>query len=73
LEFETCIDRGCSGETSAFAYPGLLRSGGPLEFGIEAQLPLNHAVSGDVGVLSELTVSLEELYPESWRRARTAR
>jgi hypothetical protein len=73
FEFETCVEHGCSGETSAFAYPGLLWTGKNLEYGIEAQVPLNGTAGGDVGVLSELTVSLEDLYPPSWRLARTAR
>lgn len=62
FEFETCVERGCTGHTAMSAFPGLLWYGRVMQFGVEAELPLDRDSGGGAGLLSELTVSLEPLY-----------
>jgi hypothetical protein len=65
--FETCVNRGCGGETTAFANPGVIWAGKYLQFGAEAQIPLNDRAGNNVGVLGLMNVSLHEFLPHSHR------
>lgn len=49
-DLETCLDRGCGGETSGTVNPGLIWFGEDVQLGIAAQIPVNDRTGNDVGV-----------------------
>jgi len=67
LEFpmETCLDRGCNGQTTGFVNPGITWVGKTMQFGIEAQIPINDRSGDHVGVLGLVHFFLDDLFPKS--------
>ncbi len=63
--FETCLDRGCDGDTTGFVNPGLIWFGKYIQLGIEAQIPLNDRSGENVGVLAILHFFIDDLFPKS--------
>jgi hypothetical protein len=66
--FETCLDRGCGGETTGFVNPGIIWVGKVVQFGIEAQIPVNHETGNHVGVLALVHFFIDDLFPKSLGR-----
>ena len=63
--FETCLNRGCKGQTTGFVNPGLIWFGNSIQLGIEAQIPINDRTGKKVGVLGLIHFFLDDLFPKS--------
>jgi hypothetical protein len=63
--FETCLNRGCSGQTTGFVNPGLIWFGKSVQLGIEAQIPINDRTGKNIGVLGLLHFFIDDLFPKS--------
>lgn len=66
--FETCLDRGCGGETAGTINPGLIWFGEVAQLGIAAQIPVNDRTGNDVGVLALIHFFIDDLFPNSLGR-----
>jgi hypothetical protein len=66
--FETCLDRGCGGETSGTVNPGLIWFGGNVQLGIAAQIPVDNRTGNDIGVLALVHFFIDDLFPNSLGR-----
>jgi hypothetical protein len=62
---ETCINRACSGQTTGFVDPGVIWFGKYIQLGLEAQIPLNSRTGDNVGVLVQVHLFLDDLFPKS--------
>jgi hypothetical protein len=63
IPLETCLNRGCAGETKGSVNPGLIWSGKSLQFGMEAVIPINSRSGEGVGVLGQVHLFLDDLFP----------
>ena len=63
---ETCLDRGCKGQTTGTVNPGLIWFGKSVQLGIEAQLPVNRRSGKTVGVLGLVHFFIDDLFPKSF-------
>ena len=63
--FETCMNRGCEGQTTGFVNPGIIWFGKSVQFGIEAQIPINERTGKNVGVLGLVHFFIDDLFPKS--------
>ncbi|RMH20831.1 MAG: hypothetical protein D6698_03535 [Gammaproteobacteria bacterium] len=68
LSLETCMNRGCDGETQAWAFPGVLWNNHAIELGLSAQVPLNDTTGNDVGVIGLIHVFVDDLFPNTLGR-----
>lgn len=66
--FETPLDRGAGGETSGTINPGILWSGGSVQFGVEAIVPVNGRSGDGVGVVGQLHFYLDDIFPQTFGR-----
>lgn len=66
--FETCLDRGCDGDTAGFVNPGLIWFGKYIQLGAEVQIPLNDRSGENVGVLAIVHFFIDDLFPNSFGR-----
>ncbi len=66
--FETCLDRGCDGDTTGFINPGLIWFGKFIELGAEVQIPINDQSGENVGVLAIVHFFIDDLFPNSFGR-----
>jgi len=66
--FETCLNRGCDGDTTGFINPGIIWFGKYIQLGIEAQIPVNDRSGQNVGVLAILHFFIDDLFPNSFGR-----
>jgi len=62
---ETCLNRGCGGQTTGFVNPGIIWVGKSVQFGIEAQIPINERTGKNVGVLGLVHFFIDDLFPKS--------
>jgi hypothetical protein len=62
---ETCLNRGCSGETTGFINPGLVWAGKSMQFGVAAQIPINDRTGNNVGVFGLVHFFLDDMFPHS--------
>lgn len=65
---ETCLHRGCSGDTTGYVSPGLIWIGRKFQLGAEARIPINDRTGDDVGVLLQVHLYLDDLFPDSLGR-----
>ncbi len=68
LALETCLNRGCGGQTTGTVNPGLIWFGKYLQFGLEATIPINTRSGKNVGVLGLVHVFIDDLFPHSLGR-----
>jgi hypothetical protein len=61
---ETCLDRGCKGQTTGTVNPGLVWVGKTTQFGIAAQIPINDRSGENVGVFALFHLFLDDLFPK---------
>jgi len=66
--FETCLDRGCDGETTGFVNPGIIWFGKYIQLGAEVQIPINDRSGENVGVLTIVHFFIDDLFPNSFGR-----
>jgi hypothetical protein len=65
---ETCLNRGCEGQTTGTANPGVIWFGRYVQFGLSAQIPINDRTGHDAGVLALFHVFTDDLLPNSLGR-----
>jgi len=65
---ETCLDRGCGGQTKGTVNPGLIWFGKSIQLGIEATIPINTRSGKNVGVLGLVHFFIDDLFPQSLGR-----
>ncbi len=61
---QTCLDRGCKGQTTGTVNPGIVWAGKFTEFGIAAQIPINSNSGKNVGVLGLIHFFVDDLFPK---------
>jgi len=61
----TCTAGACSGQTTGTINPGVLWSNRYGQFGIEAQIPANHATGTHVGILVDAHLYFDDIFPRS--------
>ncbi|KVO72928.1 hypothetical protein [Burkholderia ubonensis] len=61
----TCTASPCSGHTTGTINPGLMWGNRWGQFGVEAQIPVNHASGTGVGVLLQAHLFLDDVLPNS--------
>jgi hypothetical protein len=61
----TCTAGACSGQTTGTINPGLLWMNRYGQIGLEAQIPANHNTGNHVGVLVDLHLYFDDLFPNS--------
>ena len=66
--FETCLNRGCDGDTTGFVNPGLIWFGRYIQLGAEVQIPINDRSGENVGVLTIVHFFIDDLFPNSFGR-----
>lgn len=68
IPLETCLNRGCSGQTRGTVNPGLIWYGKFVQFGVEATIPVNERTGKNVGVLGLVHFFLDDIFPQSLGR-----
>ena len=68
LGLETCLNRGCGGQTTGTVNPGLIWFGKYVQFGLEATIPINTRSGKNVGVLGLVHLFIDDLLPHSLGR-----
>ncbi len=65
LAMETCLNRGCEGQTTGSVNPGLIWFGKYGQLGIEAQIPINDRTGNNVGVRAQVHFFIDDIFPTS--------
>jgi hypothetical protein len=65
---QTCLNRGCGGQTTGFVDPGLIWFGKSIQLGVEARIPINNQTGSHVGVLGMVHFFIDDLFPQSLGR-----
>lgn len=65
LPMETCLNRGCDGQTTETVNPGIVWIGKRMELGIAAQVPVNDRAGKGTGVFGLVHLFLDDLFPKS--------
>lgn len=65
FDMNTCLNRGCGGETSGTVNPGVIWFGKHFQLGLEAQIPVNDRTGDNVGVLAQVHFFLDDNFPDS--------
>ncbi len=60
---ETCLNRGCGGQTTGTITPGFVWIGRNMQLGVAAQIPLNSRSGKNVGVFGLIHFFLDDLFP----------
>lgn len=60
---ETCLNRGCNGQTTGTVNPGFIWFGRYMQVGLEAAIPINGRSGHDAGVFLQLHFFLDDLFP----------
>ena len=69
LALDTCLNRGCGGQTTGTVNPGLIWFGKYLQLGVEATIPINTRSGKNVGVLGLVHIFIDDLFPQSLGRS----
>ncbi len=63
---ETCVNQGCAGDVTGTVNPGILWiNKGVGQLGLEASIPINRRTGSNVGVLFQLHLFLDEIFPNT--------
>jgi len=68
LALDTCLNRGCGGQTTGTVNPGLIWFGKYLQLGLEAVIPINTRTGKNVGVRGLVHLFIDDLFPHSLGR-----
>jgi len=68
IPLETCLGRGCGGQTTGTVNPGLIWFGKSVQLGIEAIIPINERSGRNVGVRGLVHFFIDDLFPRSLGR-----
>lgn len=63
---QTCLDRGCRGQTTGYVAPGVIWIGRYVQWGVELQVPVNHRTGNSVGIMFGLDFYLDDLAPHGF-------
>jgi hypothetical protein len=66
LPMQTCLDRGCRGQTTGYVSPGVIWIGHYFQAGLEFQVPVNHRSGHSVGILFGIDLYLDDLAPHGF-------
>lgn len=66
LPMQTCLDRGCHGQTTGYFAPGVIWIGRYVQWGLELQVPVNHRTGHSVGVMFGFDLYLDDLAPHGF-------
>jgi hypothetical protein len=66
LPMQTCLDRGCRGQTTGYVSPGVIWIGHYFQAGFELQVPVNHRSGHSVGILFGVDLYLDDLAPHGF-------
>lgn len=61
----TCLDQGCGGDVTGTVNPGILLFNGSGQVAVEAPIPINNKTGSSVGVLLQLHLYLDDIFPHS--------
>ncbi|MHB8257920.1 MAG: hypothetical protein ACYDB8_09040 [Acidiferrobacterales bacterium] len=65
VPMQTCLDRGCANQTTGYINPGVIWVGHDLQWGIEAQVPVNSRTGNSVGILVGMDFYFDDIAPHS--------
>lgn len=65
VAMETCLNRGCGGETTGTVNPGVIWVGKYFQLGLEAIVPVNSRTGGNVGVLAQFHIFVDDTFPRT--------
>lgn len=65
VALDTCLNRGCGGETSGTVNPGFIYVGRHMQFGLEVRIPVNDRTGENVGLLFQVHLFLDDLFPNT--------
>ena len=68
IPLETCLNRGCSGQTRGTVNPGLIWYGKFVQFGVEATIPVNERTGKNVGIFGLVHFFFDDIFPQSLGR-----
>lgn len=66
LPMQTCLDRGCHGQTTGYVAPGLIWVGRYVQWGGELQVPVNRHTGNSIGVMLGFDFYLDDLTPHGF-------
>lgn len=66
LPMQTCLDRGCHGQTTGYVAPGVIWIGRFVQWGFELQIPVNRRTGNAVGVMFGFDFYLDDLAPHGF-------
>ncbi len=66
LPMQTCLDRGCHGQTTGYVAPGVIWIGRSVQWGIELLVPANRRTGNSVGVMFGFDLYLDDLAPHGF-------
>jgi hypothetical protein len=66
LPMQTCLDRGCHGETTGYIAPGVIWIGHYVQWGVELLAPVNHRTGNSVGIMFGFDFYLDDLAPHGF-------
>lgn len=66
LPMQTCLDRGCRGQTTGYVSPGVIWIGHYFQAGLELQVPINHRTGHSIGILFGVDFYLDDLAPHGF-------
>jgi hypothetical protein len=68
IEFpmQTCLDRGCRGQTTGYVAPGVIWIGRHFQWGVELQVPVNRRTGNSVGIMFGIDFYLDDLAPHGF-------
>ncbi len=66
LPMQTCLDRGCHGQTTGYIAPGVIWIGRDVQWGVELLAPVNHRTGNSLGIMFGFDFYLDDLAPHSF-------
>ncbi|HLI16642.1 MAG TPA: hypothetical protein VKV22_00035 [Rhodanobacteraceae bacterium] len=66
LPMQTCLDRGCHGQTTGYVAPGVIWLGHYFQWGVELLVPVNQRTGNSVGVMLGFDLYLDDLAPHGF-------
>ncbi|MGH8183680.1 MAG: hypothetical protein ACREPH_08480 [Rhodanobacteraceae bacterium] len=66
LPMQTCLDRGCHGQTTGYVAPGVIWIGRYVQWGVELLAPVNRRTGSSLGVMFGLDFYLDDLAPHGF-------
>lgn len=66
LPMQTCLDRGCHGQTTGHVAPGVIWIGRYVQWGFELQVPVNRRSGDSIGVMFGFDLYLDDLAPHGF-------